>query len=183
MRKSILMGLGLAASLASLAVAQQPADSGRARHGDRGQAGPGKRGGPEGAFGRRGPGQELLKGISLTEAQKTQLKTLRESQRTAMESNREGAKQDFDAVRAARQKGDTATARALMTKMRTAMDQKRVQEIAAIRNILTADQRVAFDKNVAELKQREQDRAARVGDRGQRGKGFRGQKKGQGNQG
>ena len=56
-------------------------------------------------------------------------------------------------------------------------------EFAAIRNILTADQRVTFDKNVAELKQRGQERAGRVGDRGQRGKGFRGQKKGQGNQG
>src|SRR3954471_22349968 len=92
MRKSILMGLGLAASLASLAVAQQPADSGRARHGDRGEAGPGKRGGPEGAFGRGERGQALLKGITLTEAQKAQLKTLRESQRTAMQTNRDAAK-------------------------------------------------------------------------------------------
>jgi protein CpxP len=176
MRKSILMGLGLAASLASLAVAQQPGGSPRDHRGwgDKGQGAPGA------AMGRRGPGQELLKGLTLTESQKAQLKTLRESQRTAMQSQREQVKKQFDDARAARQKGDTATARAIMTKLQTQREQERANELAAIRNILTTDQRVQFDKNVAELKQREQKRGERFG---QRGKGFGGGRRGAGRQG
>jgi len=180
MRKSILMGLGLAASLAGIAVAQQP-DTTRARHGDhRGPGGPGGFGGKGDVMGRR-PAQFLLKGITLTETQKTQLKQLRESQRTAMEANRAQAKKQFDDAKAARQKGDTATARAIMTRLQTQMEQQRAQETAAIRNILTGDQRVQFDKNVAEAKQRMQERANRVGQRGDKGPGgkeFRGKGRG-----
>ena len=176
MRKSIIMGLGLAVSLAGAAAAQQqaPDSARRGEHGD--HRGPGGPGGPGGRFGGRGPGGLLLKDISLTESQKAQLKTLRESQRSRMDANRDAMKQQFDEARAARQRGDTTAARAIMEKNRQAMEANRAQEIAAIRNILTADQRVQFDKNVAELKQRE----AQRGERGERGfgKGGRGERRG-----
>jgi len=150
MRKSVFMGLGLALSLAGVAAAQQPADSAHARR---------ERGGQwEGRRGPGGPMGLLFKDISLSDAQKTQVKQLRDAQRTKFEANRDAMKKQFDQARALREKGDTVGARAIMDKNRAAMQQARDQEFASIRNILTADQRTQFDKNVADLKQREAQR-------------------------
>jgi Spy/CpxP family protein refolding chaperone len=161
MRKSIIMGLGLALSLAAAAAAQQP-DQPKPRRERGGEIrGPGMRDG-------RGPAGLLLKDITLTEAQKTQLQTLRKTERDEMVAKREQGKKQHEEVRAARQRGDTAAARAIVQRQRQAMEQERAQQIAAIRNILTADQRVQFDKNIAELKQRQAQRAERFGQRGPR---------------
>lgn len=124
MRKSVFMGLGLAATLAGIATAQQPAaprnDSARVHHGGRG---------PGGGLDRRGPGAGLLfKDITLTEVQKT-------------------------------------AAKAIMQRNRQAMEQERTQQFAAIRNVLTADQRVQFDKNVEQMKQMQAKRGERFGKR------------------
>ena len=174
MRKSIIMGLGLALSLAGVAAAQQSGTE-APRH----ERGEGQRGGPGGRFGKGGQGL-LLKDITLSDAQKAQLKQLHESQKTSMKANHEAMKKQFDEARAARQRGDTATARAIMERNRPAMEAARAQELAAIRNILTADQRMQFDKNVAELKQREAERGQRVGQNGQRGRGRGGKPGGKG---
>src|SRR4051812_47107360 len=163
MRKQIFAGLGLALSLAAIAGAQQPADSAH-RRGDRDGQWEGRRGGKGGPMGGL-----LFKDITLNDAPKAQLKNLRESERSKMEGTREARKAEFEQVRAARQKGDTAAVRAFMQKNRQAMEQQRSQEFAAIRNILTADQRVQFDKNVAELKQRDAQRGERFGREGGRG--------------
>ena len=149
MRKNILMALGLAVSLAGVAVAQQPgADAPRRERGEdhRGQGGKFE--------GRGGPGEFLLKDITLSDAQKAQDKQLHESQKAKMEANHDAMKKQFDEARAARQRGDTTAAKAIMQRNRQAMEQDREQQIAALRNILTPDQRVQFDKNVATLKQR-----------------------------
>jgi len=167
MRKSIFMGLGLALSLAGITAAQQAGSDAPRR--DRG----GQRGGPGGRFGQGGEGL-LLKDITLSDAQNAQLEQLRESQKANMQANHDAMKKQWDEARAARQRGDTAAARAIMERNRPAMEAARAQQIAAIRNILTADQRVQFDKNVADLKQREAQRGQRVGQKGQHGKGFRG---------
>lgn len=165
MRKSILIGLGLAVSLAGAAAAQQPGADAPRR--DRAE---GKRGGPGGSFEGRGEARGLLfKDITLTDAQKTQVKELRKAQHDKMDANREQNRKQFDELRAARERGDTAAAKAIVQCNRQVMEQARTQEIAAIRNILTAEQRVQFDKNVAELKVREQERAQRFGERGKRG--------------
>lgn len=158
MRKSILMGLGLAVAMAGTAVAQQLSDSAR------GAKAPGAR---RERFEKRGgaPDGFMLRGITLTEAQKTQLKTLRQSERTKMAAQRESGQKGFDEIRAARQRGDTAAARALAQKQRQEMAQARQQHVAAVRNILTAEQRVQFDKNVAELKQRQAERGDQLGPR------------------
>jgi protein CpxP len=159
MRRSILMGLGLAIAMAGTAVAQQPSDSAR------GAKAPGarrerleKRGGAPDGF--------LLRGIALTETQKTQIKTLRQSERGKTKAQRENGQKGFEEVRAARQRGDTAAARALAQKQRQEMAHAREQHVVAVRNILTAEQRVQFDKNLAEIKQRQAERGERVGPRG-----------------
>ena len=171
MKKSILIGLGLAVSVASTAIAQAP-DSSRGRGGKGGRGG--EFGQMEGRRGRGGPDGLLLKGITLTEGQRTQIAQLRKTQRDQFEAKRDANKGDFEKVREARQRGDTAAVRAAMAQRRTQMEQERAQHIAAIRNILTAEQRVQFDKNVAELKAREAERGQRVGNRGEKGRQFRG---------
>jgi len=150
------LGLALTVGTAGAVAAQQTrpdtARPERAERGDRGERGMRRRGGPDAA---------LLKGITLTYAQKTQLKTMREAQGSEMEKNREQFTAAMKEARAAREKGDTATARAKMTALRTQMTQQRERQIAAVRTILTADQQKQFDANVAAWKER--------GQRGMRG--------------
>jgi Spy/CpxP family protein refolding chaperone len=161
MRKTIIMGLGLALSLAGTAAAQQPGQDAPPRPKAEGERGD-KRG-------RLGPEGFLFRDITLTDAQKTQLQALRKTERDQMDARRDERKKQFDEVKAARERGDTAAARAIMQRNRQHMEQARDQHIAAVRNILTADQRVQFDKNVAEFKQRQAERGDRVGPRGKRG--------------
>lgn len=141
--KKILIGLGLAVSLASTAIAQAP-DSAR------GKSVKGKRGGEhgqmEGRRGRGGPDGLLLKGITLTEGQRTQIAQLRKTQRDQFEGKREANKAEMGKLREAR-----------------------AQHLAAIRNVLTVEQRVQFERNVAELKTREAERAQPMGERGRKG--------------
>ena len=138
--KKFMVGIGLALALAGTAAAQQPG-----------------RGRPDGL---------LLKGIELTEGQRAQIAQLRKTQHGAMESRRENRKQELGTMREARQRGDTAAVRAQMTKLQQAREQERAQHIAAVRNLLTAEQRVQFDKNVNQLKAREAERAGKSGRRG-----------------
>lgn len=108
-----------------------------------------------GPMGRGGPGMMqgmLLKGITLTDAQKAKLDTMREAQRTAMQAQRGQGRPGMEAIREAREKGDTVTANRLMTEQRKTMEAHRAAQFAAIRSILTADQQKQFDANVAEMK-------------------------------
>jgi Spy/CpxP family protein refolding chaperone len=163
--KKFMVGIGLAMALAGTAAAQHP-----------GHDGPAKREQGE-RRGRGGPDGLLLKGIELTEGQRTQIAQLRKAQRDTMDvrGHRGARGAEMDAIRQARQRGDTAAVSAEMAKLRQAREQERAQHIAAIRTILTAQQRVQFDKNVAELKQRETERAhnGRKADRPGRGPGKR----------
>ena len=149
MRKSVLMAFGLAAAMAGTAAAQAP--KGDTLRRPRAEAERGAR------FDRRGGGPNgfLLRGITLTEAQKTQLQALRTTERQRMETNRDGAQTAREQVGQARERGDTTAMRAQAQKRREEMQRMRGQHVAAVRNILTPEQRVQFDKNVAELEQRE----------------------------
>lgn len=197
MRKTTFaLGLGLALSVgaADLAAQQQPPrpDSARAgaQAGQRGMKGQRGMPGRPGRAARGGHGA-LLRGITLTDAQKAQLRTMREEQRAAMQAkrpamqaSRDSARKVMEGARAARQRGDTAALRAIRTQRLARRDQRfaqmaqaREQHIAAIRAILTPEQRVQFDRNVAEMKQRgEQRKAGGRPGRGPRGGGaqFRG---------
>jgi Spy/CpxP family protein refolding chaperone len=166
MRKSIFMGLGLALSIAGTAIAQAPQDGQRPARGERGD-----RAGQTDGRRQGGPDGLLLKDITLTEGQRTQIAQVRKTQREQMQAKRAEGQKQGETLRAARERGDTVAVRQAMQQRRQAMEQGRAQHIAAIRNILTAEQRVQFDKNVAELKAREAQRAERGPRMGARGKG------------
>ena len=114
--------------------------------------------------GGRGPEGALLKGITLTDAQKTRLKALREEQRPEMQKSREQLGAVMKEARDARQRGDTVTARTKMEQVRAGMEKQRERQVASLRTILTADQQKQLDANVAEWR----DRAAKGG-RGEHG--------------
>jgi Spy/CpxP family protein refolding chaperone len=94
----------------------------------------------------------LFRDITLTDAQKAQLQKVHDAEVQRMQAHHDAMRAAFDSVRAARQRGDTAAARALFDRTRATMEQERDQHLAAIRNVLTTDQRTQFDKNVADLK-------------------------------
>ena len=168
MRKTIFMGLGLALTIAGTAAAQQ----GNAPRRDRAERAGDQRWGEPGMRGQRGgPDGLLLKGIELSEGQRAQIAQLQKAQRDSMQGMRGDRRAHADEMRAARQRGDTAAARAIMQRNRQGMQQERAQHIAAVRNILTAEQRVQFDKNVAELQTRETQRPAAHGQAGQEHRG------------
>jgi Spy/CpxP family protein refolding chaperone len=87
---------------------------------------------------RGGRGEWLLKDINLTDAQKDQIKTIREKY----------VPQQMELRKAAQATGsmDEAT-RAKMMDLQT-------KQAAEIRAVLTADQQVTFDKNLAAAKER-----------------------------
>ena len=90
---------------------------------------------------RRGGGQGgwLLKDITLTDAQKEQNKVIREKYAPRQLELRKAAQATGEAP-------DAAT-RAKMTELQN-------QQAAEVRAILTADQQVIFDRNLAEMKAR-----------------------------
>jgi Spy/CpxP family protein refolding chaperone len=98
-----------------------------------------------GASGREGFGRDL----NLTDAQKAQIKAIRQKYQPQNEALRAQSKPYMDAARAARQKGDTAAFRTNMEKARQVMQNAsyRTQEQAEIRAILTPEQQAKFDAN------------------------------------
>jgi Spy/CpxP family protein refolding chaperone len=102
--------------------------------------------------------QMLLHGITLTDAQKAKLDEYHTAERAKMQAGGQDGRGDFDAIREARQKGDTATAQRLMQEQRTKMSARRDDQVATIRGLLTADQQTQFDANVAEMKKHEGER-------------------------
>jgi hypothetical protein len=57
-------------------------------------------------------------------------------------------------AREARERGDTASARAKMDQVRGQMERQRDQQIATLRTILNADQQKQLDANIAAMKER-----------------------------
>jgi Spy/CpxP family protein refolding chaperone len=166
MRKTMMaMGLGLALTVgAAGANAQATTKPDAARHeGGRGAWQKGKRGG-------EGFGGGLLKGITLTDAQKAQLKEKREANAPEQKAFREQMRTTFGEMRAARERGDSAavqSARAKMEQLRKQGSEVRERQLADLRSILTADQRTQLDKNLADAKARMEQR------RGEGGRGHR----------
>jgi Spy/CpxP family protein refolding chaperone len=130
----MLVGVAGVSAAQSTTVPQARPDSGHYRRG------------PRGAGEMRG--REFGRDLNLTDAQKTQIKAIRQKYQPQNEALRTQAKPFIDAARAARQKGDTAAARSNMEKARQVFqggESIHTQETAEIRNILTADQRTKFD--------------------------------------
>ena len=127
------------------------------------------------ASGRGGPGgpammmdRLLFKDITLTDAQKAKLEELHKAERDQMQAQvgRGGGAADFEAIRDAREKGDTATVRRLMADQRDKMEARRNERIAALRAILSSDQVAQFDANVDEMKKRQAEMPMAGGRRG-----------------
>lgn len=161
------IGAALVLGVSAAAVSQPPVGNGKARQ-DRPAAGARQhaRGAQDGA--RRQPGagfqRALFRGITLTDAQKNQLKTIQTrfaEQRRSLMPRREAGVRPDSATRVQFQ----ARARELQQK-----------QIAEVRGILTADQQRAFDANVATFRQRAEARGEGKG-RGERG-GERGARRG-----
>jgi Spy/CpxP family protein refolding chaperone len=146
--RTLALGALLVVGVAGVSAAQSPvtpktrADSGYHRRGDR----------PDGQF-RRGPagrreGRGFGRDLNLTEAQKAQIKTIRQKYQPQNKAVRDRAKPFMEAARAARQKGDTAAFRSNMAQARQVIQSGqsiRTQEQAEIRAILTPDQQAKFD--------------------------------------
>jgi Spy/CpxP family protein refolding chaperone len=149
--KTLTSALALALTFAATAGAQSTVRDNRAER---------PRGAQQDSVGRRGPrgpgGPErmLLRGIRLSAAQQAKLVDLRRSERAQFDAKRpnrpNGANGQNGAVRQRRERGDTTG----MTARRAEMQQRFERRIAAVREILTAEQRTQFDKNVAEMKER-----------------------------
>lgn len=147
MRKLALFA-AFAASLGGAAAlhAQTPTDTTHRTH--EGRGGRGGRGGPAMMD------KMLLKNITLTDGQKTQLEQVHKAQRDEMQAGRGQGRGDFEAIQKARQSGDTAAANRLMKEQRARMEARRDAHAAAIRAMLTPDQQKQLDANLAELKTR-----------------------------
>jgi Spy/CpxP family protein refolding chaperone len=146
---TLALGLGLSLGAGRVARAQsagQPTTAGAPQGEDR--DGPGRGGRERGR--RGGPDAMLLKGITLTADQQTRFEALRQSWRKEMEARSEQMRGSADDLRAARQRGDTAALR----QARAQWEQGRERHVAAIRELLTADQRRQLNANLAEMRQR-----------------------------
>jgi Spy/CpxP family protein refolding chaperone len=110
-------------------------------------------------MGRRGWGSErrLLGGIELTDAQKTSIKAIHAKYEPQQKAIRDTVKMNHKADM------KPSASDPLRTRAQTLMTQER----AEIRGVLTAEQRVRFDQNVAKFEERRDGRGKR-GDRGNR---------------
>ena len=143
----MIVGFAGISAAQSTTVPQQRADSGFHR---------GHRGGAE-MRARRGPGRGFGADLNLTDAQKAQIKAIRQKYQPQAQALRAQAKPFLDAARAARQKGDTAAVRSNMEKARQVMQGGqtfRSQEQAEIRAVLTPEQRAKFDARQKQLADR-----------------------------
>lgn len=136
----MIVGVAGVSAAQSTATPQSRPDSGLYRRGAR----------PDGQLrARRGPGRgEFGRDLNLTDAQKAQIKAIRQKYQPQNEALRAQAKPFFDAARAARQKGDTVAFRTNTEKARQVMQggqSIRTQEMAEIRAALTPDQQAKFD--------------------------------------
>lgn len=102
-------------------------------------------------------GRGAMRGVKPTDAQRTQIRAIHEKYKPQFESLRATMKPAIDEAKAARQRGDTAAARAAFAKTATSRQQAqalRGQEQGEIRAILTPAQQQAFDANIAREKSR-----------------------------
>jgi len=143
-----LAGAMLLLGSATLASAQQPThpQGAKGRHARAAH-------GMMGAGGARG----LFKGITLSDAEKANLKAVREKYATQQKALREQFKPQMQAAREARQKGDTAALRDLWQKSAGQREQAKQLMLAErndLRSALTPANQATFDTNVAALQKR-----------------------------
>ena len=105
----------------------------------------------------------MLRGITLSDAEKAKLKSVDAQHAAQMKALREQDKPQMEAMRAARQRGDTAAVRALWEKskgQRDQMQQLMQSQRNDVRAALSAENQAKFDANVAEFQKHAANRAA-----------------------
>lgn len=166
--RSTILTLALAVAAGGVAQAQNPPTE-RARA-ERSQHSDSAKRQMRGA--RQMPGKHpqgigvALRGIQLTDAQRTQVTVIRKKYQDQFKAMRDSAKPAPHAVHDAKQSRDTAAARAAFSRMqarRARMEQLQVQQRNEIRAVLTAEQQKTFDQNVTEMQARAERRARRGG--------------------
>jgi Spy/CpxP family protein refolding chaperone len=113
-------------------------------------------------MGARGLRGQLLKGITLSDAEKANLKAVQQKYAAQMKATRERSKPDMQTMRDARQRGDTAALKALRDKgaaQREQMKQVMQAQRADMRAALTPENQAKFDANVAAFEKKVADHA------------------------
>lgn len=106
---------------------------------------------------RRNLMRGLFHGIALTDAEKASVKAVRQKYQPQLKSIFESMRPALKDARAARQRGDTAAARAALAKTRDQREQARKlmeQARQDVRAALTPEHQKQFDANVARLRER-----------------------------
>jgi hypothetical protein len=93
----------------------------------------------------------LLHGIALTDAQRVDAAELRKLQVAEQDAARPRFMDAVGAMRRAHQRGDDATAGAIMAVLQSDMASQRTWRLAALRALLSAEQRQQFDANLDAL--------------------------------
>jgi Spy/CpxP family protein refolding chaperone len=128
--------------------AQQPTTPAPQAHARRGM----RPGGPG-----MGAERALLRGITLSDAEKANLKAVQTKYAAQSKAIREQFRPQHEQIRAARQRGDTAAVRSLMQQNSGERDQMRTlmqSERTDLRAALTPANQAKFDANAATLKKR-----------------------------
>ncbi len=138
----------------------------RGRHGKRGQRG------RRGRRGSRRGGNRALRGITLNDSQKTQLQTLFQSSRA---NRKKGQNTELRKLMMARRSGLATEAQKkqltdTLNQRRAARKANRAKMSDSIRSVLTAEQQVQYDKNIADGKKHMKDRKKRREERMKRHK-------------
>lgn len=110
------------------------------------EGGRGKWGGKHGARGEFG--QKLAQELNLTDAQKAQIKAIKQETRQQNQAFFESARQTMQQFRAAKKAGDTAKADSLKGAVEAArqqMKQIRSEEMQKVQSVLTAEQRTKLE--------------------------------------
>jgi len=124
----------------------------------------------------RGEMRGLMRGVKPTDAQKAQIKAIHQKYQAQFKSFRDSMKPAMDSARAARQRGDTAAARAAFANTAGTRQQAqalRQQELSEIRAVLTPEQQKTLDANIAQRKAHGDRDGKADADRGGKGRGSR----------
>lgn len=123
------------------------------------------------SLGVRGLRGQLFTGITLSDAEKANIKNVQAKYAPQMKALREQAKPQLQAAREAHQRGDTAALKAMWEKsaaQREQVKQLLVAERNDLRAALTPANQTKFDANVAALEKRVAERAQDFGKHGGR---------------
>lgn len=108
---------------------------------------------------------DFMRGLNLTETQRTQVRAIHEKYQPQLKTIRERARTEFEATREARQRGDTATVRASLQRSRQNVESQTAtlheQMFRETRAVLTAEQRAKIDAQLAERIKRLDENKAR----------------------